>query len=180
MRKLVFFLLSLVVINTYAEDELPSEAFDPLKFVHRIDVVVDWSVLKIDTLSQEKWISIRQKENPRYDAKLEFEKQLKPQLFSCCIPKLNEQLIKYNLKFVRFQDTSLSLLIIPININKNGSWEFEFKFIKNDTSDSFAQFRLDGHSPTLGSKLHKWEAIFENVGLNLGLFLKKKLKDIYK
>lgn len=51
MRRTLFLLLSLMITNVYAEDELPSEAFIPLKNVHRIDVVVDWSSLRIDTLT---------------------------------------------------------------------------------------------------------------------------------
>lgn len=180
MRRILFLLLSLFVLNAYAEDELPSEALIPLKNIHRIDVEVDWSSLKIDSLSQEEWIELRQKENPKYDAKIELDKQLKTQLFSCGIPKANEQLVKYNLKFVRYQDTSISIIIIPLAISKKGKWECEFKFVKNDTKDNFAQFNLNGSASSLGSLQTRWETIFGNVGYSLGQFLKKKLKDLYK
>ena len=67
MRRILFLMLSFVVINASAQDELLSEEFVPLKNIHRIDVEVDWSSLMIDSLSQEEWIEIRQKENPKYD-----------------------------------------------------------------------------------------------------------------
>jgi hypothetical protein len=180
MRRILFFLLSLVVTNIYAQDELPSEAFSPLKNIHRIDVVVDWSSLKIDSLTQEEWIEIRQKENPKYDARIELDKQLKPQLFSCCIPRVNTLLVKYNLKFVRFQDTPISIIIIPLHISKNGKWECEFRFQKTETKEVFAQFNLDGRASAMGSLQTKWETIFINVGDHLGQYLKKQLKEIYK
>lgn len=179
MRRILFLLLSLVVINASAEDELPSEAFAPLKNIHRVDVEVDWSSLKIDSLNQEEWIEIRQKENPKYDAKVELEKQLKTQLFSCGIPRANELLFNYNLKFVRHQDTSISIIIIPLTITK-GKWECEFKFVKNDTKDIFVQFNLNGSTTVIGSLQRRWEAIFNDVGNSLGKYLKKKLKEIYK
>ena len=180
MRRILFILLSLVVTNIYAEDEIPSEAFIPLKNIHRIDVIVDWSSLKIDSLTQEEWIEIRQKENPKYDARIELDKQLKTQLISCCIPRANALLTKYNLKFVRFQDTPISIIIIPLHINKNGKWECEFKFQINETKEVFAQFNLNGRMSAMGSLQAKWETIFENVGNHLGQYLKKKLKDIYQ
>ena len=180
MRKILLFLLSLVVINTFADDELSSEAFVPLKNIHRIDVVVDWSSLRIDSLSQQEWIEMRQKENPKYDAKIELEKQLKTQLLSCCIPRANEILVRENMKFVRYQDTSISLTIIPLFINKKGKWECEFRFIKNDTKEVFAQFCLKGSAGAVGSLQTKWEIVFTNVGYSLGQYLKKKLKDLYK
>lgn len=180
MKRILFLLLSLLIINAYAGDELPSEAFIPLKNIHRIDVEVDWSSLKIDSLSQEEWIEMRQKENPKYDAKVELEKQLKPQLISCGIPKANEQLVEYNLKFVRYQDTSISIIIIPLTINKKGKWECEFKFVKNDTKEKFARFHLSGSAHSLGSLQTKWETIYGNVGYSLGRFLKKKIKEIYR
>ena len=180
MRRILFLMLSFVVINASAQDELLSEEFVPLKNIHRIDVEVDWSSLMIDSLSQEEWIEIRQKENPKYDAKVELEKQLKTQLFSCGIPKANEQLFNYNLKFVRYQDTSISIIIIPLSINKRAKWECEFKFVKNDTKDIFVQFHLNGSNATAGSLQFKWETIFYGVGNSLGKYLKKKLKDIYK
>lgn len=181
MRRILFLLLSFVVINASAQDELLSEEFVPLKNIHRIDVEVDWSSLMIDSLSQEEWIEIRQKENPMYDAKVELEKQLKTQLFSCGIPRANKHLLNYNLKFVRYQDTSISIIIIPLSINKR-KWECEFKFVKNDTKDIFAQFHLNG-SAALSSSFslqYRWETIFNSVGNSLGKYLKKKLKDIYK
>lgn len=181
MRRILFLMLSFVVINASAQDELLSEEFVPLKNIHRIDVEVDWSSLMIDSLSQEEWIEIRQKENPKYDAKVELEKQLKTQLFSCGIPKANEQLFNYNLKFVRYQDTSISIIIIPLSINKRAKWECEFKFVKNDTKDIFAQFHLNGSASTSSFSLQsRWETIFNSVGNSLGKYLKKKLKDIYK
>lgn len=180
MRIILFLLLSLVVTNINAEDELPSEAFSPLKNIHRIDVVVDWSSLKIDSLTQEEWIEKRQKEKPKYDARIELEKQLKTQLFSCFIPRVNEQLIKYNLKFVRFQDTPISIIIVPLNINKNGKLECEFRFQKNETKEVFAQFILIGQGVSLGSLQTRWESAFENIGNHLGQYLKKQLKKIYK
>lgn len=181
MRRILFLLLSFVLMNASAENELPSEVFVPLKNIHRIDVEVDWSSLKIDSLSQEEWVEIRQKENPKYDAKIELEKQLKTQLFSCGIPKANEQLFNYNLKFVRHQDTSISMIIIPLSINKKGKWECEFKFVKNDTKEIFAQFQLNGSNASSGWALQwTWEAVFTGVGKSLGKYLKKKLKDVYK
>ena len=180
MRRILFLLLSLVVINVSAEDELPSEAFVPLKNVHRIDVEVDWSSLTIDSLSQEEWIEIRQKENPMYDARIELEKQLKTQLFSCGIPKANEQLSSYNLKFVRYQDTPISIIIIPLSINKRSKWECEFRFVNNDTKEIFAQFLLNGSTSQLGSLQIRWQAMYSDMGKSLGKYLKKKLKDIYK
>lgn len=179
MRRTLFLLLSLMITNVYAEDELPSEAFIPLKNVHRIDVVVDWSSLRIDTLTQEEWIEIRQKENPKYDARIELDKQLKPQLFSWCIPNVNSYLTQFNLKFVRFQDTPISIIIIPLHIN-NKNWECHFKFQINETKEVFAQFNLNGKAPAVGSLQGKWEYIFANVGKELGQYLEIKLKEIYQ
>lgn len=83
------------------------------------------------------------------------------------------------MKFVRFQDTPISIIIIPLHIN-NKNWECHFKFQINETKEVFAQFNLNGKAPAVGSLQGKWEYIFANVGKELGQYLEIKLKEIYQ
>ena len=91
-------------------------------------------------------------------------------------------LIKYNLKFVRYQETPISLCIAPISINhKTGKWECDYKFLYSDSKEVFAQFQLKGRESVSHWSLQSiWENIFEDVGEELGDLIRNKLKEVYK
>lgn len=178
MRSFFTTLVLLVVsLHLWGQEDVTGN-FDPMINVHKVAVIVDWSEVKIANLTESEWLETRQNENPRMDAKIELEKQLKPILIQKLIPNANKHLDRKDLYLVRHETTNVTLKVIPLSIKKNGSNTCRFQLINKE--GVFYSFVLSCNSGLLGSMANLWADAFENTGEELGRFLKKELKKSIK
>lgn len=174
---LAFSLFSYVAVN--AQENLIGD-LSPLKGVHRINVIIDWSKVKIEEKTVDIWMRNRQEEKPNYNSSDELEMQIKPQLTMNLIPECNKNTKKRNFMLVRKEGTKLSLRIIPLAISKNNS-SIMYEFFYASSDKVFASFLINTTAflnsiNTLPTAIGKQ---LKSNGAKLGNFL-KEINDNYK
>ena len=94
MRKILLFLIVIMVTLTVGAQKILEGTKPSLKGVNKISLKIDFSETKIDNKTVADWLEYRQASQPKYNAKNELENELKPVVQEKVIKSLNDKLSK--------------------------------------------------------------------------------------
>lgn len=166
MRKAVL-LLFLCLITTASTWGADKATFAFLKGEQAVSYVVDWSNLKIAGFTPKNWLEIRQTEQPEYNAKYEYENQLKTRI-NDFISNANDQLEKVGLFLSSEKGRKYTVFIRPQNIERKGNNSIECSFVETTTGKVMAEFVVNGKGGTFGSMSNLWGDGMKSAGKKFG------------
>lgn len=166
MRKTILLLIVcfMTAVSAQGADKI---SFAFLKGEQGISYVVDWSDLKIAGFSPKNWLEIRQTEQPEYNAKYEYENQLKTRIDDF-ISNANDQLEKVGLFLSSEKGRKYTLFIRPQNIERKGNNSIECSFVETVTGKVMAEFVVNGKGGTFGSMSNLWGDGMKSAGKKFG------------
>ncbi|MCI6618995.1 MAG: hypothetical protein MSD82_09085 [Prevotella sp.] len=176
MKKILLLAALLMgALSIQAEEKIEGSLAE-LKGETKIKVVEDWAGTAIAGKSLEDWLLFRQAEQPKYDAKQEWEDELKPRLLDDLPHTANEKLTKCNLFLVRDVDTRFVMTIHPVSVEKKGNCVLTCTICEAKTGRSIATIHLEGDGGKFGSMSNLWGDGFKSAGKRLGTLMTKALK----
>ncbi|MCI6550861.1 MAG: hypothetical protein MR450_08400 [Prevotella sp.] len=161
--------------NIQAEEKIEGSLAE-LKGKTKIKVVEDWTGTAIAGKSLEDWLLFRQTEQPNYDAKHEWEEELKPRLLEDLPRTANEKMTKTNLFLVRDVDTRFVMTIHPVSVEKKGNCIITCTIREAKTGHQLAQIVIEGNGGKFGSMSNLWGDGFRSAGKELGALMVMALK----
>ncbi len=175
MKKYLISLLSLLLCTTAWAGNKVTIDLTCLNGQTMINFDLDWSQLKVKSMSIDDWVAFRQAEQPEYDALEELEKQCKPQVKELT-QKVNKKLEKIPLALAKKEGCKYTLRIVPLNIDNKGNNELQCTIVENESQKIIADFVVKGEGGHWGSMSNLWGDGFEHAGETLGNLIYKAIK----
>ncbi len=149
-----------------------------LKGMASMQVVEDLSKITISGLDIDHWLKFRQAEQPDYNAKNEWENELRPSFRAVFVPFANEALIK--VPFVLSEDiqTDTILVMEPHEVNRNGDCNIVCYVRRKGSTDNLVTFYIQSRGGVFGSMSNLWGDGLKSAGKRFGKFLVNKLKEL--
>lgn len=120
MRKILLFLIVIMVTLTVGAQKILEGTKPSLKGVNKIRLKIDFSETKIDNKTVADWLEYRQASQPKYNAKNELENELKPVVQEKVIKSLNNKLSKKGAFVTLNSNAKYTLLVKPVSVSMKG------------------------------------------------------------
>lgn len=147
-----------------------------LKGETKMKVVEDWTETKIAGRTLADWLQFRQAEQPEYNAKEEWEDELKPRLMKDLPSAANDKLKNSNFFLTKEGDAKYVMTIHPVSVERKGNCVIEFTIQETKTDRQIARFTITGSGGTFGTMSNLWGDGFKSAGKRLGTMIAKALK----
>lgn len=174
MKKYLMAFAALLVTLTAGAQQI-NGSLDPLKGQSRLNIVEDWSRLRICDMDRAAWIKYRNTEQPSYDAEQEFNTELQPRLRRDMLPEVNGKLNKKHLYLTQEPELKYTLVIVPLTIDKKGNQQVECILRETATGKEIANIKINGKGGTFGTMASLWGDGFRSSGEKLGKLLLKAM-----
>ena len=174
MKKYMMIMAALFVTLTMGAQEVKG-SLDVLKGQSRLNVVEDWSRLKICDMDRAAWVKYRNSEQPDYDAEKELAEELQPRLREDMLPEANSKLNKKRIYLTQEPELKYTLVIAPLAIDKKGNQLVKCIVRETATGKEVASFKVDGDGGDFGSMSNLWGDGFRSSGKKLGKLLLKAM-----
>lgn len=173
MKKAMLLLMMcfIATISIWGADKV---SFAFLKGEQGVSYVVDWKNLTIAGFSPKNWLEVRQTEQPEYNAKNEYENELKPRI-NDFISNANKQLENVGLFLSNDKGRKYTVYIRPGNITRKGDNTIECTFVETASGKVMAEFVVNGKGGTLGSMSNLWGDGMKSAGKKFGKVVCKGL-----
>lgn len=175
MKKIVVMMAALFVTMTASAQKLLEGDYPSLSGQKRINLVIDYSQMKIAKMSVTDWLAYRQAEQPEYNAKDELEKELKVAVQENLVKRVNEKLVKYGAFLVTDNSAYYTLTVYPKDVAKKGNNEDDCT-ICDKSGKRLVSFQIKGSGGTFGSMGNLWGDGFKDSGRQLAKAMEKCFK----
>ncbi|MCH4148332.1 MAG: hypothetical protein LKF33_07880 [Prevotella sp.] len=175
MKKFILMTTALLMALTVnAQDQMEGNLSE-IAGQKRLNVVEDWSQIKICDMDLEAWYKFRNTEQPDYNAQNEYKDELQPRLKDDMLTEANKRLNKKQLYLTRESELKYTLVITPLNINKKGDQTVKCTVKETKSGRQVASFTLIGNGGTFGSMSNLWGDGFRSSGQKLAKVLLKEM-----
>lgn len=175
MKKIVIMIAVLFTTMAANAQKVLEGAFPSLKGQTKINLVIDYSEIKIAGKSESDWLGYRQTEQPDYNAKDELEKDLKPTVQENLVEQTNEKLKKFNAFLVTDNSGEYTLKVTPKDVAKKGN-NIDVCSILDKDGKVLVKFQIKGSGGTFGTMNNLWGDGFKDSGKQLGNAMVKCFK----
>lgn len=175
MKKLILAVLSLSMTLGINAQKVVSGSTPSLKGEKKINLVINYSQTTIDKKDIADWLEYRQAQQPDYDAKNEWENELKPALTEAFTNNVNKKIEKQGAYLVVSPDANYTLTVYPQNVEKKGN-NTNICTITDKSGKEIIRFEVKGSGGTFGSMSNLWGDGYEDTGKKVGSFLAKFFK----
>ncbi len=174
MKKTSLLLLICLIVAYLPSWGANNVSFVFLKGEHSVSYVVDWKDLTVAGFSPKEWIQMRQAEQPEYNAKNEYEKELLPRI-NDFVSKANQELQNVNLFLTSEKGRKYTVFLRPQNIARKGNNSIVCSFVETATGRVMTEFVVNGKGGTFGSMSNLWGDGMKSAGKKFGKYVCKKL-----
>lgn len=175
MKKIVLFLVAIMVALTADAQKIIESKIPSLKGESKINIKIDFSETKIDNKSIADWLEYRQATQPKYDAKKELEDELEPVVQKKIVKNLNDKLSRKGAFVTINSNAKYTLSVKPISVSKKGDNTNEY-CILDETGNVLVKFQISGSGGHWGSMSNLWGDGYEDAAKRLASFMVKCFK----
>lgn len=175
MRKILFFLVAIMVTLTIGAQKVLEGSKPSLKGVNKISLKIDFSETKIDNKSIADWLEYRQASQPKYDAKKELENELKPVVQEKVIKSLNNKLSKKGAFVTLNSNAKYTLLVKPVSVSMKGDNTNDC-YIVDEFGNILVKFHISGSGGHWGTMSNLWGDGYEDSAKSIASFVVKCFK----
>lgn len=175
MKNLFLIATMLMISLSTLAQKIVSGQMPSLKGEIKINLVIDYSQMTIDSKSVDNWLEYRQAAQPDYNAEDELEKGLKPALKEAFVSQINKKLEKRGAYLAETKDANYTLILIPHNVRKKGD-NINTCVITDKTDRELVSIEVKGDGGNFGSMSNLWGDGYSDTGEKMGSFLAKYFK----
>lgn len=172
MRKILLFLIVIMVTLTVGAQKILEGTKPSLKGVNKIRLKIDFSETKIDNKTVADWLEYRQASQPKYNAKNELENELKPVVQEKVIKSLNNKLSKKGAFVTLNSNAKYTLLVKPISVSMKGDNTNDC-YILDEFGNILVKFHISGSGGHWGTMSNLWGDGYEDSAKSIASFVVK-------
>lgn len=175
MRKILLFLIVIMVTLTVGAQKILEGTKPSLKGVNKIRLKIDFSETKIDNKTVADWLEYRQASQPKYNAKNELENELKPVVQEKVIKSLNNKLSKKGAFVTLNSNAKYTLLVKPVSVSMKGDNTNDC-YILDEFGNILVKFHISGSGGHWGTMSNLWGDGYEDSAKSIASFVVKCLE----
>lgn len=175
MRKILLFLIVIMVTLTVGAQKILEGTKPSLKGVNKISLKIDFSETKIDNKTVADWLEYRQASQPKYNAKNELENELKPVVQEKVIKSLNDKLSKKGAFVTLNSNAKYTLLVKPVSVSMKGDNTNDC-YILDEFGNILVKFHISGSGGHWGTMSNLWGDGYEDSAKSIASFVVKCFK----
>lgn len=172
MRKILLFLIVIMVTLTVGAQKILEGTKPSLKGVNKIRLKIDFSETKIDNKTVADWLEYRQASQPKYNAKNELENELKPVVQEKVIKSLNNKLSKKGAFVTLNSNAKYTLLVKPVSVSMKGDNTNDC-YILDEFGNILVKFHISGSGGHWGTMSNLWGDGYEDSAKSIASFVVK-------
>lgn len=175
MKNLIITAIVVCTAISAGAQKITSGAMPSLKGETKINIVYDYSQITIDGKKINEWLEYRQASQPDYDAKNEWENELKPALTGAFAEQVNKKIEKNGAFLAVSKDANYTLTLIPTDVKKKGN-NLNICTITDKKGKELVRFEVKGSGGTFGTMANLWGDGYKDTGKAVGGILAKSFK----
>lgn len=172
MRKILLFLIVIMVTLTVGAQKILEGTKPSLKGVNKIRLKIDFSETKIANKTVADWLEYRQASQPKYNAKNELENELKPAVQEKVIKSLNNKLSKKGAFVTLNSNAKYTLLVKPVSVSMKGDNTNDC-YILDEFGNILVKFHISGSGGHWGTMSNLWGDGYEDSAKSIASFVVK-------